>query len=121
MTSVQPASLYRIDAFTGDNYAPWREKLRWILIEQDLWDHVSGESKKPVFIDLNKPLPQEIKAITEWNIRDQQAFATISLRISDKYLVYTYNAKMSHELWMTLAATFESKGPVGIVTAVCIT
>ena len=115
MTSIQPASLYRIDAFTGDNYAPWKEKIRWILIEQDLWGYVSGEVKKPVCTDPSKPTSHETEAIAEWNKRDQQAFATISLHISDAYLVYTHNAKTSHELWLTLAITFESKGPVGIV------
>ena len=41
---IQPSSLYRIEPLTGDNYPAWKEKMRWILLEQDLWEHALGGS-----------------------------------------------------------------------------
>ena len=36
---IQPSLLYWIKPLTGDNYPVWKEKMCWILLEQDLWAH----------------------------------------------------------------------------------
>ena len=38
---IQLSLLYWIEPLTGDNYPAWKEKMCWILFEQDLWEHAS--------------------------------------------------------------------------------
>ena len=61
--------------------------MQWILLEQDLWEHVLGEAMKPELADTAKVTTPEKQVITDWMKRDQQAFTAISLLISD-VLVY---------------------------------
>ena len=63
-----------------------------ILLEQDLWEHASGEAIKPEPDDTHKVTNSEKRVIADWIKKDQQAFAAIRLRISNNYLVYTYGA-----------------------------
>jgi hypothetical protein len=112
---IQLSSLYRIEPLTGDNYPPWKEKMRWILFEQDLWEHASGEAKKPEPADTTNVTDPEKQAIADWMKRDQQAFVAISLHISDNYLVYTYGALTTHGAWLALLTIFEARGLLGII------
>ena len=112
---IQPSSLYRIEPLTGDNYPAWKEKMRWILLEQDLWEHASGEAIKPELDDTHKVTDSEKRAIADWIKKDQQAFVAISLRISDDYLVYTYGASTARGVWLALLTIFEARGPLGII------
>ena len=45
---MQLSSLYQIDPLTGNNYSAWKEKMHWILLEQDLWEHISWQAVKPL-------------------------------------------------------------------------
>ena len=45
---MQLSSLYQIDPLTGDNYSAWKENMHWILLEQDLWEHISWQAVKPL-------------------------------------------------------------------------
>ena len=101
---IQPSSLYWIKPLTGDNYSAWKEKMCWILLEQDLWEHASGEAMKPEPANAHKVTDSEKQTIANWMKKDQQAFMAISLRISNNYLVYTYGASMAHGvlLWISL-------------------
>ena len=112
---IQLSSLYRIEPLTGDNYPTWKEKMRWILLEQDLWEHASGEAMKPEPADAHKVTDSEKWAIADWMKKDQQAFAAISLRISNDYLVYTYGASTARGVWLALLTIFEARGPLGII------
>ena len=109
---TQPSSLYQIDLLTGDNYPAWKEKMRWILLEQGLWEHASGEAEMPVLADPDKVTGPEWKAIADWTRKDQQAFVAISLHISNDYLVYTYNATMAHSV-ASPAYYFPSERAIG--------
>ena len=97
---IQPSSLYRIEPLTGDNYPMWKEKMRWILLEQDLWEHALGEAIKPELANTHKVTDSEKQVIADWMKKDQQAFVAISLCISDDYLVYTYSALMACGVWL---------------------
>ena len=112
---IQLSSLYQIEPLTGDNYPAWKEKMRWILLEQDLWEHALGEAMKPEPADTHKVTDSEKWAIADWMKKDQQAFAAISLHISDDYLVYTYGASMACGVWLALLTIFETRGPLGII------
>ena len=112
---TQPSSLYQIDPFTGDNYPAWKEKMHWILLEQSLWEHALGEAEMLVPADPNKVTGPEWKVIADWTRKDQQAFAAISLCISNDYLVYTYNAMTARSVWLALLTIFQARGPLGII------
>ncbi len=53
--------------------------------------------------------------MTEWDQKDQQANVAICLRISDDYIVYTYNTTTSKGVWDALAMIFEASGLIGII------
>src|SRR6266481_8926252 len=57
--------------------------------------------------------------MTEWDRKDQQAYAAICLRISDDYIVYTYNMTTSKGIWDALTTIFEASGPIGIINMRC--
>jgi len=110
------SNLYRIEPLIGGaNYSTWKMKLRWILIDQDLWGHVTGVDKRPEPVDTNAVTPAEQQEIIDWDRKDQQAYAAICLRISDDYIVYTYNTTTSKGVWDALATIFEASGLIGII------
>jgi hypothetical protein len=59
--------------------------------------------------------PEEQQAIMDWKSKDQQAYAAISLRISDDYLIYTSGLLTAFDVWQTLSNIFEAKGPITII------
>ena len=72
-------SLYWIEPLTGTNYSAWKIKMRWILIDQDLWGYVTGVDKQPKLVDANSITAMEWQEIVDWEQKDQQAYAAICL------------------------------------------
>ena len=60
------STLYRIEPLTGTNYSMWKLKLRWVLIEQDLWGHVTGNVVRPVPADINVVTAAEQQSMDNW-------------------------------------------------------
>jgi hypothetical protein len=56
-------SLYRIEPFNGTNWVPWKLKLRLILADLELWDHVDGTSSCLVPSDPAAPTETEAEEI----------------------------------------------------------
>ena len=73
------SSLYRIEPLTGTNYSVWKIKMRWILIDQDLWGYVTGVDKRPELVDASSITATERQGIMDWEWKDQQAYAAICL------------------------------------------
>ena len=109
------SSLYRIEPLTGANYSMWKIKMRWILINQDLWGYVTAVNKRPEPVDANSITATERQGIMDWEWKDQQAYAAICLRINDDYMVYTHNKSTSKGVWDALTTIFEANGPIGII------
>ena len=109
------SSLYRIEPLTGANYSVWKIKMRWILIDQDLWGYVTGVDKQPKQVDTNLITAMEWQGIADWEWKDQQAYVAICLQINDDYMVYTHNTTTSKGVWDALAMIFEASGPIGII------
>ena len=84
------STLYHIEPLTSANDSMWKLKLCWVLIEQDLWGHVTRNVAQPVPADMNVVTAAEQQAIDDWERRDQQAYAVICLCISNEYIVYMY-------------------------------
>src|SRR6266481_2383857 len=96
------SNLHRIKPLTGANYSAWKIKLRWILIDQDLWGYVTGVNKQPELVDMNAITAAEQQEMIEWDQKDQQAYVAICLQISNDYIVYTYNMTTSKGIWDAL-------------------
>src|SRR6266481_1418434 len=108
------SNIHRIEPLTGTNYSAWKIKLRWILIDQDLWGYVTRVDKRPKPADTNTVTAVERQEMTEWDRKDQQAYAAICLQISDDYIIYTYNMTTSKGIWVlwdALTTIFEASGP----------
>ena len=108
-------NLHQIEPLTGANYSAWKLKLCWILIEQDLWCYVTGDVTRPVPVDTNSVTAVEWQQMAKWDWKDQQAYAAISLRISDDYIVYTYNTSTSKQVWDALTTLFEASILISII------
>ena len=108
-------SLYHIKPLTGTNYSVWKIKMRWILIDQNLWGYVTGVDKRPKPVVANSITVTEWQGIMDWERKDQQAYAAICLQINDDYMVYTHNTTTSKGVWNALATIFEASGPIGII------
>src|SRR6266481_3898951 len=109
------SNLHRIEPLTGANYSACKIKLRWILIDQDLWGYVTGVDKQPEPVDMNTVTAVERQEMTEWDQKDQQAYAAICLRISNDYIVYTYNMTTSKGVWDALVTIFEASRLISII------
>src|SRR6266481_7319991 len=96
------SNLHRIEPLTGANYSTWKIKLRWILINQDLWGYVTGVNKRPELADMNAITAAEWQEMIEWDQKDQQAYVAICLWISNDYIIYTYNMTTSKGIWDAL-------------------
>src|SRR6266481_7176048 len=68
---------------------------------------------------MNTVTAMERQEMTEWNRKDQQAYAAICLQISDDYIVYTYNTTTSKGVWDALTTIFEASGLIGIINTRC--
>ena len=108
-------TLYCIEPLTGANYSMWKLKLHWVLIKQELWGHVTRNMAWPVLADVNVVTAAEQQSIDDWEWRDQQAYVAICLRISDEYIVYTYNTTTATKVWDTLMTIFEANGLISII------
>ena len=73
------SSLYHIEPLTGANYSTWKIKMRWILIDQDLWGYVTRVDKQPKPVDTNSITAVEQQGMVDWEWKDQQAYAAICL------------------------------------------
>ena len=109
------SSLYHIEPLTSANYSAWKIKMRWILIDQDLWGYVTGVGKWPEPVDTNSITATEQQGIADWEWKDQQAYVAICLRINDDYMVYTHHTTTSKGVWDALVTIFEASGPIGII------
>lgn len=93
-------SAYNIEKLSDSNYESWKFQMRSVLIVNDLWSYVSGET---TFTEQNE---------AEWKVKDAKALAMIMLSVSKNQLAHIKRARISKEAWMELQKVHESKGPV---------
>lgn len=91
---------YNIEKLADTNYESWKIQMRSVLIVNDLWGFVSGETVST----------QQNEA--EWKTKDGKALALITLSTSKNQLTHIKKAKTSNEAWLELERVHESKGPV---------
>lgn len=102
----------KIEALNRENYETWRIQVKALLVKNDEWEYVSGETPKP-----EAGASEEAKLkLKEWTKNDNKAMSTIILSISPAQLKQVKNCETSKELWLKLEKLFYSKGPARKVT-----
>lgn len=98
-------SVVRIEALGRDNYDTWKLQMRALLVKNDAWGYVSGETSKPEIMANNAA------EVRDWNIKDEKAKSDLILSIGARQLKLVKNCATSRELWLKLESVFQSKGP----------
>src|SRR4051794_21283689 len=94
-----------IEKLDGNNFHTWKLKMKMILIREDLWEIVNGETESPAS---SSGKEKESTATTKtWQKSDQKALATIFLAIADSQLTHIEDCMTSKEAWDKLQNTYE--------------
>jgi hypothetical protein len=97
-----------IEKLDGNNFHNWKLKMKMILIREDLWEIVNGESECPAS---NSGKEKEGEpTVKAWTKNDQKALATIFLAITNSQLTHIKDCMTSKEAWDKLQNTYEVKG-----------
>lgn len=95
------SSSYRIEPLKRNNYDTWKIQAEAVLIQNNLWEYVSGK----------KQCPEDENGKSTWIEKDLKARSELVLIISPSELKLIKNCKTSKEVWDTLQNTFQSSGP----------
>ena len=99
----------RLEILSKDNYDTWQIHAQALLIKNDHWKYVSGESTKPELS--SPPTAQETTAQQRWIQNDLKARSDILLSISASELKHTRGCNTSLELWQKIESVYAPKGP----------
>nr|XP_034194655.1 uncharacterized protein LOC117610912 [Osmia lignaria] len=105
---MMTTSVARIETLTRDNYDTWKMQMRALLIKNDAWTYVSGESEMPERKKNNEASEAAYKA---WKRNDEKAKSDIILSISASELKQVKSCETSHEMWRRLGEIYQSRGP----------
>lgn len=92
-----------IDKLTSDNYQTWSTDVKFLLIQIDAWDIITGTEKIPNLED---------KSITKSDVRDferrsRNALSIIYLNVSNEFKVLIDSCEKPKEAWSLLKAQFQ--------------
>src|SRR6218665_640470 len=79
---------YTADKLNNSNYQIWKFKVKMLLIREDTWKVVQGDTSDPVPDD--------------WQRKDEKAQCTISLTVEDNQLVHICNCTSAKDMWKQL-------------------
>lgn len=66
-------SVVRIEALGRDKHDTWKLQMRALLVKNDAWGFVSGETKKP------EPTETNAAEVREWKTKDEKAKSDLIL------------------------------------------
>lgn len=90
---------YQITKLSANNYTTWATDIRFLLLEKNCYDIVTGTEVEPE--------GEEVKAeVRDFNIRKRLALSTIYLNISPEYRKIIETLDDPKEVWSTLARNF---------------
>lgn len=90
----------RIEALSKDNCDTWKMQVEALMIKNDLWEYVSGETVCPVAAE-NSTTTQLVaieQARKEWKRADRKARSDLILSIHSSQLVQVRNLESSREV-----------------------
>lgn len=92
-----------IEPLTYDNYNTWKNSMRMVLIDADLW-----------YFATNSPPNQSTtpkSTVAEYNTKTMKALAKIYLNCSKEVQPYLYDRNSGYEAWTHLQELFGKKNP----------
>ena len=93
-----------IEKLHATNFYTWKFKIRLILLREEVWSVVDGTEKAPVEGSADNAKAQ----IDAWRKKDEKAYTSICLSISDSELPHIRACTSAAEVWKTLNDTYES-------------
>ena len=85
----------RIDTLNKTNYDTWQIQVQAILIKNDAWTYVSGETEKPALIANDQT---SISAYNRWTKADSKAKSDIILTMSPDQLKHLRGCDTSKQV-----------------------
>ena len=104
----------RVEILDKHKYDTWRIQMQAILIKNNAWPYVSGETPEPALIP-NDAVSSAIKA--SWKVADQKAKSDIILTMSPMQLNHLRNCETSKQVWDKLESVYASQGPARKATS----
>jgi gag-polypeptide of LTR copia-type/Domain of unknown function (DUF4219) len=113
---------FRIDPLEGSaNYKAWSRVLKAVLIREDLWEIVDGQSKAPTPPAVASTDPTSIQLTTEanktvektsgdWNRSARHAYAMLTLAITPEVGRHLEGIEDPHTMWIKLRELYAPKG-----------
>lgn len=105
LINLKMNSTFRIELLGKENYDSWKIQAKALLVENDLWEYVSGTIPRPTHATEN------VAHITAWDKADQKAMSKLILAISPSEVKQVRSCATSRELWQKLEGIYQSKGP----------
>lgn len=105
---MNSANISRIECLSKDNYDTWKIQMEALLIKNDAWVYVSGQTPIPV---LKAGDPVSEKEFQNWMKNDSKARSDIILSICPSELKQIKGCGTSKEVWLKLESIYQSKGP----------
>lgn len=107
----------RIDKLKNvENWGTWKFQVKVLLVANESWDVVTGESLKPQPPRGNDAaiLAEHIKEVKKWIKRDGTAQKTIVTTVSNQPLLHIINCSTSKEMWDKLHQVYENKNQASV-------
>lgn len=79
---MNASSLTRIETLNKENYDTWKMQMEALLVKNDAWSYVNGQSKKPTVGENNA----NESTVQAWEKNDSKAKSDIILSISPSEL-----------------------------------
>lgn len=102
------SSNVRIELLNKENFDTWKIQMEALLVKNDAWSYVSGETVKPEVVAGDEASATRLK---KWETADRKAKSDIILSISPTELKQVKGCETSREVWDKLASIYQSKGP----------
>jgi len=99
------SAVTRIEALNNENYDTWRMHMEALLIKNDSWQYVNGDTVKPEATENN------VNEVRAWEKNDAKAKSDIILSIGATELKQVKGCISSREVWQKLEGIYASKGP----------
>ncbi|KMQ88472.1 retrovirus-related gag-pol polyprotein [Lasius niger] len=102
------SSNVRIELLNKENFDTWKIQMEALLVKNDAWSYVNGETVKPEIVVGDEASATRLK---KWETADRKAKSDIILSISPTELKQVKGCDTSREVWDKLASIYQSKGP----------
>ena len=89
-------SRYGIDKLREDNYPNWKWNCQGLLEENEVWEYVKGDKKKPALIESDAA---SVAAVKAWETKDRKALRIIGFTVIDELQGTVREAQTSKEAW----------------------